>query len=122
MRHLHDEAAGILEYMSSHGLTVTRRDFQGRPGTTAETADAIEEMLKRSETLWGTALPYYLYISKGPEGGPLALKQAVVEIEAAAEPERFLVVAYQDGGVISVSGTVLPFQRTARDAAWWAPY
>jgi hypothetical protein len=34
---------------------------------------------------------------------------------------RFLVVAYQDGGIISVSGTMLPFQMSAERAEWWGP-
>ena len=122
MRYLHYEADGIREYVSSHGLAVMKFDFEGRSESTFEGADAIEEMLKRSETLWGTALPYYLYISEGLAAGRLLLKQAVVEIEASTGTEKFLVVAYQDGGLISISAAMLPFQMTARSADWWAPY
>jgi hypothetical protein len=34
---------------------------------------------------------------------------------------RFLLVAYQDDGIISVSGTTLPFQTSAKQAEWWRP-
>jgi hypothetical protein len=122
MRYLHYEAGGIREYRGSLGLTVTRCDFEGRLPSIPADAGAVSEMLERSETLWGTALPYYLYISMAFEARPPMLKQAVVEIEASGGSEKFLIVAYQDGGLISVSGAVLPFQMKARTADWWAPY
>ena len=82
----------------------------------------IKEILKETDTLWGTVLPYHASVSRTKETENLPLWEAVARIEAAQEPDRFLVVAYQDGGVTSVSGTRFPFQADARPAEWWEPY
>jgi hypothetical protein len=122
MRYLHDEAAGIRAYLTLLGLAVTRCDFQRRFQPAPADADACDEMLERSETLWGSALPYYLSVSRSFEADAPALKQAVEAVEASGERDRFLIVAYQDGGLISVSAVELPFQANARPADWWAAY
>jgi hypothetical protein len=58
-------------------------------------------------------------VSKSIEAEALPLKDAVLKIEASPANNHFLVVGYEDGGVISVSGTTLPFQINARPADWW---
>ncbi|MBS0219678.1 MAG: hypothetical protein JSR91_02955 [Proteobacteria bacterium] len=122
MRYLHYEVDEICNYTHSRCLAVSKCDFENKVTPVAVSIDAIEEMLKRSETLWGLALPYYLSIAKSVEANSLTLKEAVEQVEASPSADRFLLVAYQDAGVISVSGVALPFQIAARDAKWWAPY
>jgi hypothetical protein len=122
MRYLHAEAAGIREYLDLHGLALTRCAVEAKFRSTPAATDACNEMLKRSETLWGAALPYYLYVSRSFEADAPALKRAVEEVEASGARERFLIVAYQDGGLISVSAVPLHFQANARRADWWAAY
>jgi hypothetical protein len=51
----------------------------------------------------------------------VSISEAVAKREALASAEDFLVVAYQDGGLISISGTLLPFQEIAQPAEWWRP-
>jgi hypothetical protein len=75
-----------------------------------------------AHTLWGAALPYYFIVSKLIEAGTISLKEAVANIEASPADDRFLIVAYQDGGLITVSAAALPFQLGARKADWWRPY
>jgi hypothetical protein len=122
MRYLHDEGFRICEYASSLGLAVTRCDVENKSSPTAVEANAIGEMLKSSEILWGAALPYYLCISETFEAKAPSLKEAVLQVEASTDRKKFLIIAYQDGGLISVSGAMLPFQIDARTAEWWAPY
>jgi len=122
MRYLHHGAEEIRKFIESLGLAVTKCDYANPSPPIAADASAIEDMLKQSETLWGAALPYYLSVSKSVEAEALPLKEAVSKIEASSAKDRFLLVAYQDGGMISVSGTVLPFQKEAKIANWWAPY
>jgi hypothetical protein len=122
MRCLHYEADQICKYVHSLGLVVTKCDFENKFPPIAAGTGAIEEMLKRSGTLWGLALPDYFYISKAFEAEAPTLKEAVLKIEASADADGFLIVAYQDAGLISVSGALLPFQIGARNAEWWAPY
>jgi hypothetical protein len=42
-------------------------------------------------------------------------------VEAVFVHGKFLLAAYQDGGLISVSGLQLSFQKRAEPADWWAP-
>lgn len=119
MRNLHNSADELLRYVQSLGLSVIRCDRNKKSLPVAEDTSAIEEMLQRSEKLRGSVLPYYLGVSKSIEAEALPLKDAVLKIEASPANNHFLVVGYEDGGVISVSGTTLPFQINARPADWW---
>jgi hypothetical protein len=122
MRFLHSEAASIRAYVEAHELTVTKCDFERKSSSFLVDTNSIEELLSQSDTLWGSALPYYLYVSKLFEASAPSLKEAATVVEASAETDKFLLIAYQDGGVISVSGLALPFQASAKRAEWWAPY
>ena len=82
---------------------------------------AIEDMLRKTDTLWGLSLPYYLRISTSAETQAAPLDDAVARIESARPSDEFVIVAYQDGGIISVSGRQLPFQEHAKRADWWRP-
>lgn len=122
MRYLHYEAQPIRDYMQSRHLVVTKCDFENKHPPIEDHLNSIEEMLKRSETLWGAALPYFCYISGSFEANAPSLAKAVPQVEATSDADRFLIVAYQDAGLISISGVELPFQKGARDGKWWAPY
>ncbi|MFI4999850.1 MAG: hypothetical protein ACHQK9_08220 [Reyranellales bacterium] len=122
MRYLHQSGDEICLYVQSLGLAVTKCHYANRSVGSVTDTSAIQEILKRSETLWGAALPYYLHVSKAAAAWTMPLKEAVSKIEASSVKEEFLVVAYQDGGIISVSGVVLPFHESARLADWWRPY
>jgi hypothetical protein len=119
MRYLHLDAAPMCAYLSASRLMVARCDFEAKTPSIAVDASAIEAMLKRSEALWGAALPYYPQISRSAEADASSLK---AQIEGSSERQTFLAVAYQDGGLISVSGVLLPFQVDVGEADWLAPY
>jgi hypothetical protein len=69
----------------------------------------------------GLSLPYYLRISEAPETEAISLERAVTKVEAGSIENRFLIVGYQDGGIISISGRMFPFQEHAKRADWWRP-
>ena len=122
MRYFHLDAARMCAYVSASQLAVAKCDFEAKTPPVAVNASAIEAMLKRSETLWGAALPYYLRISRSADASALSLKEAVAQIESSAAAETFLAVAHHDGGLVSVSGVLLPFQVDAKTGDWWSPY
>jgi hypothetical protein len=122
MRYFHLDAAPMCSYVSASGLVVARCDFEAKAPPITVDAGAIAAMLKRSETLWGAALPYYLRVSISAQVTAQSLKDAVEQIEASAEGETFLAVAHHDGGLVSVSGVLLPFQVGAEGGDWWRPY
>jgi hypothetical protein len=76
-------------------------------------------MLEQSQTLWGTSLPHFLRVSKSKVANCLSIGEAVAKTEELVSSEDFLIVAYQDGGLISISGTLLPFQESEKSAEWW---
>lgn len=122
MRYLHYEADQICEYVRSLGLWVTKCEFKNRAPAMVVDVTAIDEMLRQSEILWGTALPYYLTIANTIEAEPVPLADAVTRAEGTSATDHFLIIAYQDYGLISVSGAPLTFQKGARAAEWWRPY
>ena len=121
MRFIHQESDEITRYVKSVSMHILRCDNKGSSAPMEEAPDAIDEMLRKTDTLWGLALPYYLIASKVAEIEPMPLDRAVARVEASGLHNEFLIVAYQDGGVISISGDVLPFQEHAKKADWWRP-
>jgi hypothetical protein len=123
MRYFHrrkEEAEEISNYVRSHGLVVAKCHYAQEAAPVPVDADSIDELYKRSETLWGGSFIYYLVVSTKVEGYDLSLKDAVIDVEACSSPDKFLVVTHQDGGLVSVSSASLPFQAEA--AEWWKPY
>ena len=87
----------------------------------ATTCDAIEEMLEQSQTLWGLSVPHFICVSKSIATNCVSIDEAVAKTEGLESHDDFLIVAYQDGGLISISGRLLPFQEIAEPAEWWRP-
>ena len=123
MRYIHHRADDIREYIESNDFCVVKRSCDGKPPLQVVTPSATDDMLEQSHALWGLALPYFISVSKTIETELVTLADAVKSIEAAAASaeSRFLVIAYQDDGIISVSGILLPFQMSAARAEWWRP-
>jgi hypothetical protein len=121
MRFIHQQTAEIRSFVDAAGLHVMRCSSDGSSPTITEPPSAIDVILAQSNTLWGLALPYFIRVSKSAAAGPLRLPEAVKKTEAATADDSFLIVAYQDGGVISISGRKLPFQEHAKPAGWWRP-
>ncbi len=121
MKHIHHTHSEIEDYIASNNLAVSQCSNDGLTPPALAPADEVKNMLKESDTLWGTALPTYLLISKHEETKPRTLKEAVSQIESSAADDQFLIVAYQDGGLISVSRAALPFHEGADPAEWWYP-
>jgi hypothetical protein len=121
MRYIHKNADAIRQYVEANKLHLAKCSHAASASSTSVEPAEIDEMMKRSEALLGTALPYYIIVTKSYETGCLPFREAISVVENSAESERFLLVAYQDGGIISVSGAILPFQKEAEPANWWAP-
>ncbi len=121
MRYIHEEVDDICSYVSGSGLKVFACGYDGLSAPQERPQNVIAELLRRSETLWGTRLDYYLSISRKSDPPRLSLHQAVGEVESSHVYDWFLLAAYQDGGAISISGVMFPFQQQAPNADWWQP-
>lgn len=121
MRYIHRQADEICRYVESAGLQVMQCSVDGVLPPNIATSNLISDMLVKSATLWGLRLPCYARISKSANAPQLSLPEATAAIENDVMVDQFLIVAYQDGGLISVSGTKLPFQKEADTADWWRP-
>lgn len=122
MKFLHDDISEIISFAANSGLKVIRITFEiNRPVTlTPGTFDDLYGMFEQSKTLWGEDASYYFYLSTNGSLNDYIPINAVRAVETSTEI-CFLLFAYQDGGVISVSGQVLTFQNDAADASWWLP-
>ncbi len=121
MRYLHLSTDELCEYVQSLGLTVMRCERSVKSSPVETDVAAIKKVLEISKTLWGAILPYYLSIATSIDAEAPPLEDAVSRVEASPIASRFLVIGYEDGGVISVSGSTLPFQAKAKPAEWWTP-
>lgn len=121
MKYIHHTDTGIVDYIAAKNLTVSKCPNDASSPATSAAASDVADMLKKSDLLWGTAMPAYLLVSSSTETTQLPLDEAVSQIENAKASDRFVIIAYQDGGLISVTGTKLPFQENADKADWWYP-
>lgn len=100
--------------------TVKRRPAHApQPATISE----IREYFRRADKpeLAGTVLLDYFHINAPASDQPVSLSGAVEHVEAYGGPSEFLLVGYPDGGLISVSRRMLPFQEAVPQANWWGP-
>ncbi|WP_370677824.1 hypothetical protein [Pleomorphomonas sp. PLEO] len=118
MKRIHHDVTSICAFISTRKLVITKiRAGKQRFKETASPHD-LAEMLEKSNTLWGTKLDYFFFVSDGDAPDNIDLANVVSSVESGAIP-GFILVAYQDGGVISVSNKPYPFQEDAEPAAWW---
>jgi hypothetical protein len=113
MQFLHQTADEIYAYIKSRGLHVTKYSADGKSPPTPARPEIVKEMLATSETLWGDSLKWYVGVSGSDAESPLSLHEAVPSIERSVG-ENFLVVAFNDGGIFTISSKLLPFQESAK--------
>lgn len=118
MKFIHHSVASICSFVADNNLTITRVHADGQnTGEISSTPDLLE-MLEKSNKLWGTILDYFFIVTDYKFEYKIDLTNAVISVESGAI-NGFVLVAYQDGGVISVSGKAYPFQKDAESASWW---
>lgn len=121
MRFFHKECNAIVVWVKTRNLKVAKVDCDGLTGSIIVSESEIEEMLRQSNELWGAALPYYLKVADTFTEGALSLSNATELVESGVEKASFLIAAYQDGGLITISNAQFEFQKQARAADWWRP-
>jgi hypothetical protein len=121
MRYLHKDVVNIRKFVESKQLKIRACTYEGHLTSDKPELDPISEMLRATDKLWGRRLSYFLDVSSSTDQAVLPLKEAVLRVEAAVVSDDFLLVGYQDGGIISISGKILPFQTDAKVAEWWRP-
>jgi hypothetical protein len=120
MKRIHRDVGAICSLITDNGLVTLKARSDGNRQSEVMPASAVRELLDRSNQLWGRSLDYFLAIQENENFSARGLSEAVVSVEAPGTV-GFLLVAYQDGGVISISSRTYPFQQDAPSAAWWHP-
>jgi hypothetical protein len=115
------DVGDIVRHVASAGLAVSKCDRHGVTRSAQVSEVAISEMLEESRELWGALLPYYLWVSSSHRARAVTLAVSIAEIQAAALADAFLLVGYEDEGVVSVSNSKLSFQAGVQPADWWQP-
>lgn len=118
MRYIHYDATSVCDFIANNNLTITRLPIDGRGSGSFSQVRDVASMLEKSHKLWGTYLYYFFAVAGNKLGDNLDMKKAV-ELAEAGEFGGFLLIAYQDGGIISVSDRPYSFQEGAEPAAWW---
>lgn len=118
MRYIHDDATSICIFIADNNLKITRHSIDEQCRSNSASTVNILDMQEKSYKLWGTSLDYFFFVSSGEAKEEMDIKKAIEYVESG-KLGGFILVAYQDGGLISVSGKVYPFQERAESAAWW---
>lgn len=142
MRFLHKDFGLLRAYLSAEPCDIRRLEWDLNPAEAgslaflpwtvkrrpahapqpASVAD-IETCFARSQRVEeaGTVLRDYFHVNAPPSDVAVSLPGAVEHVEAFGAPAEFLIVGYPDGGLITVSRRMLPFQDGAGQADWWGP-
>jgi hypothetical protein len=141
MRFLHTDFAPLRTYLTSAPCEIRRLEwdlnppFEGyaflpwtikhrpahppQPATVAEIEDYFHRADKPENA--GTVLHDYFHINAPPSDRAVSLSGAVEHVEAYGAPTEFVLAGYHDGGLISVSRRMLPFQDGVAEIDWWGP-
>jgi hypothetical protein len=115
---LHPMEAGSFAFLP---WTVKRRPAQAPQPATLADIEACFRYADRPENA-GTALRHYFHVNAPASDHAVSLAGAVEHVEAFGGPAEFVLAGYPDGGIISASRRVLPFQTGAqRVDDWWGP-
>jgi hypothetical protein len=121
MRYLHKSVEPIAAFLEGGGLKLFLLDFKGEEPPKPVDANALKPYLEESNLLWGINHNSYLVAT---HGGAQPDRMMVHEAVKQAETESSIIlalVAYVDGGIISVSNQQFYFQREAQSGEWWKP-
>lgn len=120
MRYLHRSVEPIAEFLESRGLRLFLLDFKGEEPSKPADTTALKGYLEASNLLWGVDPNTYLVATHGVQPGPTTVHEAVEQAETGG---LFLLalVAYRDGGIISVSNQQFDFQLEIQPCEWWEP-
>jgi hypothetical protein len=142
MRFLHKDIAPVRQFLAAEPCDIRRLEWDLNPveaGSFAflpwtvkrrparapapSTGQEVEDCFNRSHRPEeaGTMLASYFHVNAPPTDHAVSLPGAVEHVEAFGGPTEFLIVGYPDGGVISVSRRMLPFQDGTQQADWWGP-
>jgi hypothetical protein len=120
MRYLHQRVEPIAEFLKSRGLKLFLLDFKGEEPSKPIDATALKSYLEESNLLWGVNPNSYLVAAHGAKPDPMMVHEAVEQAETES-PIVLALVAYVDGGIISVSNQQFDFQRETQSGEWWEP-
>ena len=120
MMTLHTDVEKLCAYLVRKNIMLWKSPIDGAESHVASRSDDVREFLRESDLLWGAAHAFYLASDRGL--AKLSLRIAAAEIRSRNAPDEFLLAAYQDGGLICISGQPLSFHRGEPEADWWEPY
>ncbi|PKR89713.1 hypothetical protein CXZ10_07385 [Pleomorphomonas diazotrophica] len=118
MRYIHHDVTAICDFIAGNNLNIIRLPPAEQNSSEIFRTANVEDMLEKSHKLWGTNLDYFFIVTDGDLDNNMDIKKAI-EYTESGKIRGFLLAAYQDGGIISVSNKVYPFQEGAEMAAWW---
>ena len=141
MRFLHKDHAPVIAHLAREGSPILMLEWESepvaggiallgmqkrRPAHPARSVPLaeVENFARRKGDPREAAqvLRYYFHVnSSAPEGRPMSLVDAVAYVESNGGPDEALLAGHLEGGLVSVSRTLQPFQDGLKPIAWWGP-
>lgn len=120
MRFLHKQIGPILDYIRDRKLTSYLMEVRGKQAPRTVDLDFIRAYADDTAKYLGAApIDYILVMAK--DAAMPTVGVMIADIEGRLENSSFVLIGYNDGGVISVSNHRLPCQVDAQPAEWWKP-
>jgi hypothetical protein len=112
----------IVQYITSNDLTLFVLDVFGREAPQPASPESLNTAFQESMRLWGDYPSQYFLIARHQETGPMMLHEAVEHAKSGSDGVLAVLLAYNDGGMISASKEKLSFQEDVRDWPCWRPH
>jgi hypothetical protein len=111
----------IAQYITNNDLRLFVLDVLGKETPQLASLEALNTAYQESMRLWGAHPDHYFLITKHRQIGPMMLHEAVEHAKSGSNGTLVVLLAYNDGGMISASKEKLSFQGDARDWTDWRP-
>jgi hypothetical protein len=121
MRYYHKDVAQIAQFIEDNNLNLFHPDSEGKEVPRPVNLISLEDYLRNTQQLWGSFPETYFIVTHESRCSPISVDEAMKQAEAQASSIAFVLVGYNDGGVVSISNRKLPFQDQTHALANWEP-
>jgi len=119
MRFLHKEFDSIVRFIDAHSLNTFVLDTEGAKAPRKVGARFLLNYGIATQQYNGAAPTDYIVVTEAASVESKKALDAIREKETENRALSFILIGYNDGGVLSISSRYLPFHDEAQRADWW---
>ncbi|WP_157961320.1 hypothetical protein [Microvirga flavescens] len=117
MRYFHTNIDKIMLFLAKNKSLLYLCDVSDNKICVSIDIHFLEKYYMNTHHYYGDRPEKYVYVTSDQNFEESSFSERIEEIEKDKFDPRFLLIGYNDGGIISVSGSKLEFQEI--EAPWW---